>query len=73
MDNLPRHRDAPATNQDALMQEYAELAATHLDDERMAELVKRLVSTMVHRADGAPTGQETARRHSRIQNLIKRL
>jgi hypothetical protein len=55
------------------MQEYAELAATHLDDERMAELVRRLVSTMVHRADGVPTGQETARCHSRIQNLIKRL
>ena len=39
------------------MQEYADLAATHLDDERMAELVKRLISTMVVRADDAPTGR----------------
>lgn len=60
-------------HQDTLMQQVADLASSHLDDDRMAELIKRLVSTMVHRADGAPTGQETARRHSRIQSLIKRL
>ena len=65
--------DAAVLGQDALMQQVADLASTHLDDDRMAELIKRLVSTMVHRADGAPTGQETARRHSRIQSLIKRL
>ena len=73
MQNLIARSEGLAKNQDALMQEYADLAATHLDDERMAELVKRLISTMVVRADDAPTGQESARRHSRIQNLIKRL
>ena len=55
----PHRREGLTKNQDALMQEYAELAATHLDDERMAELVKRLISTMVVRADDAPTGQES--------------
>ena len=65
--------EAALQHQDTLMQQVADLASTHLDDDRMAELIKRLVSTMVHRADDAPTGQETARRHSRIQSLIKRL
>jgi hypothetical protein len=59
-------------HQDTLMQQVADLASAHLDDDRMAELIKRLVSTMVLRADEAPTGQEIARRHGRIQSLIKR-
>lgn len=73
MQNLIDRPSFSTKNQDALMQECAEVAANHLDDERMAELVRRLISTLVVRADDAPTGQESARRHSRIQNLIKRL
>lgn len=73
MQNLTIGPEITRTSQDALMQQCADFAATHLDDDRMAALVQRLVSTMVVRADDAPTGQEAARRHSRIQNLIKRL
>ena len=43
----------PAPDQDALMEKFAELAAARLDDERLAGLVERLVSTMVYRADNA--------------------
>ena len=63
----------PAPDQDALMEKFAELAAARLDDERLAGLVERLVSTLVHRADNAPTRVEGGRRRARIQNLIKRL
>lgn len=73
MQNLIDRPSFSTNNQTALMQECADLAANHLDDDQMAELVKRLISTLVVRADNAPTGQESARRHSRIQNLIKRL
>jgi hypothetical protein len=62
-----------ASNQDALVEQVAELASDHLDDERIAGLVERLVSTMVHRAETAPTRLETGRRRARIQTLIKRL
>ena len=47
--------------------------ADRLDDEQIAILVQRLVALLVRRADGAETGQESARRHARIQALIKRL
>jgi hypothetical protein len=62
-----------APDQDALMEKFAELAAARLDDERLAGLVERLVSTMVYRADNAPTRLEGGRRRARIQSLIKRL
>ena len=58
--------------QNALVERLTGLAAG-LDDERIASLVQQLVALMVRRADGSQTGQEAARRHSRIQGLIKRL
>jgi hypothetical protein len=63
----------PASDQNAFVERVAELASGRLDDERIAELVQRLVAVMVRRADQASSGQESARRHNRIQSLIKRL
>ena len=73
MQNVIDRPEGALQHQDTLMRQVADLAATHLDDDRLAELIKKLVSAMVLRADEAPTGQEIARRHSRIQSLIKRL
>ncbi len=70
----PIHAEgSPASDQNAFVDRVTELAAGRLDDERIAALVQRLVEVMVRRADQASTGQETARRHNRIQSLIKRL
>jgi hypothetical protein len=70
----PTYADgSPAADQNAFVERVAELAAGRLDDERIAVLVQQLVSVLVQRADQAPTGQESARRHNRIQSLIKRL
>jgi hypothetical protein len=70
----PSHADqSPAGDQNAFVERVAELASLRLDDERVAALVQRLVAILVVRADQAPTGQESARRHNRIQSLIKRL
>ena len=68
-----RAHGAVGDDQSVFVARVAELAAVRLDDERIAALVQRLVAVLVQRADGAPTGQESARRHNRIQNLIKRL
>jgi hypothetical protein len=62
-----------SADQNAFVERVSELAAGRLDDDRIASLVERLVGIMVQRADRAPTGQESARRHNRIQSLIKRL
>jgi hypothetical protein len=65
--------DLSVPEQVAFVDKVTDLAAGRLDDERIATLVQQLVGVMVQRADRAPTGQEVARRHGRIQNLIKRL
>ena len=68
-----RAEGSASSDQDAFVDRVAELAAGRLDDERIARLVQLLVAALVRRADDAPNGQESARRHNRIQNLIKRL
>jgi hypothetical protein len=65
--------DSRAADQRAFVERVTELAAGRLDDESIAHLVQRLVEVMVRRADQAPNSQESARRHGRIQSLIKRL
>jgi hypothetical protein len=65
--------DTRAADQKAFVERVSELAAGRLDDESIATLVQRLVEVLVRRADQAPSGQESARRHNRIQSLIKRL
>ena len=72
MQALEDGADLSASEQQALVERMAGLAE-RLDDERIAGLVQRLVRLMVLRADAAESGQEVARRHSRIQSLIKRL
>lgn len=72
MEALERGADLSASEQQALVERMAGLAEG-LDDERIAGLVQKLVRLMVQRADGAESGQEMARRHGRIQSLIKRL
>lgn len=65
--------DTRSADQKAFVARVTELAAGRLDDDSIATLVQRLVEIMVRRADQAPNGQESARRHNRIQSLIKRL
>ncbi len=65
--------DSQSADQRAFVERVTELAEGRLDDENIAKLVQRLVEVMVRRADQAPSGQEVARRHNRIQSLIKRL
>jgi len=65
--------DLSVPEQNVLVERLTTLAAEGLDDERIASLVQQLVVLMVRRADGSQTGQEAARRHNRIQSLIKRL
>ena len=64
---------APAVDQNAFVAKVANLAAERLDDQQIATLVQDLVAVLVRRADDAPSGAESARRHNRIQSLIKRL
>ena len=72
MQALEDGADLSVPEQDSLMERAIGLT-DQLDDEQIAILVQRLVALLVRRADGAETGQESARRHARIQALIKRL
>lgn len=64
---------AGSIDQSLFVQKVCVLASERLDDDQIGALVQRLVAVLVERADDAPTGAESARRHNRIQNLIKRL
>jgi hypothetical protein len=73
MQSVQSGADLSVPDQVAIVDKLTDVAAGRLDDERIASLVQRLVAVMVQRADRGATGQEIARRHNRIQNLIKRL
>lgn len=63
---------APSIDQRVFVQKVTALAAERLDDDQIGVLVQHLVAVLVQRADEV-TGAESAKRHNRIQSLIKRL
>ena len=64
---------APTIDPRVFVQKVTALAAERLDDDQIGVLVQHLVAVLVQRADEAPSGAECAKRHNRIQSLIKRL